>query len=303
VAVAVYQAFRFELDPNNETCSALASHAGAARFAFNVMLAYVCWALDARAFERRTIGVAVTEVAWTLPSLRKLWNRQVKDWAAPWWPQNSKEAYSSGLSALADALDNFSKSRYGKRAGRAQGFPRSKKKTGRRSYRVTTGAFGIVDDRHVRLPRIGAIRVKEPTTALQNRMDGGSARLLSATVSERAGRRFISFGCQLQRHDRPAVHPECVAGVDLGVKSLAVVASVGSGGTLKPRPFPTPRHCPAIRAASSACNGGCPASSSAPGGGLPPKPSWPAATTTCPTCGPTPFTNSPPAWRPPTAPS
>jgi putative transposase len=104
VRVAVHQAFCFELDPNNQTRSALASHAGAARFAFNTMLAYVRWALDARAFERRTTGVAVTEVPWTLPSLRKVWNHQVKDWAAPWWPQNAKEAYSSGLSRLADAL-------------------------------------------------------------------------------------------------------------------------------------------------------------------------------------------------------
>ncbi len=35
----VYQAFRFELCPNNLTRSALSSHAGAARFAFNWGLA------------------------------------------------------------------------------------------------------------------------------------------------------------------------------------------------------------------------------------------------------------------------
>jgi hypothetical protein len=167
VAVAVHQAFCFELDPNNEARSALASHVGAARFAFNTMLAYVRWALDARAFERRTTGVAVTEVPWTLPSLRKVWNHQVKEWAAPWGPQNSKEAYSCGLARLAAALDNFSQSRRGRRAGPAMGFPRFKKKSGRRSFRVTTGAFGVVDDRHIRLPRIGVIRVKEPTVALR----------------------------------------------------------------------------------------------------------------------------------------
>jgi putative transposase len=74
VGVAVHQAFRFELDPNNGGRSALASHAGAARFAFNTTLGYVRWALDARAFERRTTGVAVTDVPWSLPSLRKVWN-------------------------------------------------------------------------------------------------------------------------------------------------------------------------------------------------------------------------------------
>ncbi len=35
----VYQAYRFELDPNNHARSVLASHAGAAQFAYN-------WGLD-----------------------------------------------------------------------------------------------------------------------------------------------------------------------------------------------------------------------------------------------------------------
>jgi putative transposase len=121
------------------------------------------------------------------------------------------------------------------------GFPRFKTKTGRRSFRVTTGAFGVVDDRHIRLPRIGLIRVKEPTVALRDRIDDQSARLLSATVSERAGRWFISFGCLVQRHDRPPVHPDHVAGVNLGVKSLAVVAAVGPTGTVKTKTVANPK--------------------------------------------------------------
>jgi putative transposase len=121
------------------------------------------------------------------------------------------------------------------------GFPRFKKKTGRRSFRVTTGAFGVVDDRHIRLPRIGVIRVKEPTVALRDRIDDGSARVLSATVSERAGRWFVSFGCLVQRRDRPPVHPDHVAGVDLGVKSLAVVAAVGPTGAVKTKTVANPK--------------------------------------------------------------
>jgi putative transposase len=106
---------------------------------------------------------------------------------------------------------------------------------------VTTGAFGVVDDRHIRLPRIGVIRVKEPTAALRDRIDDGSARILWATVSERAGRWVISFGCLVQRHDRPPVHPDHVAGVDLGVKSLAVVTAVGPTGTVKTKTVANPK--------------------------------------------------------------
>ena len=112
-----YQAFRFELDPNDVQRGALASHAGAARFAYNTMLAYVRHGLDARGFERRVFGEATTEVPWNAYGLRKVWNTEVKVWAAPWWAENSKEAYASGLVALGAALGNFSASRRGRRRG------------------------------------------------------------------------------------------------------------------------------------------------------------------------------------------
>ncbi len=60
------QALRFELDPNNVAASRFASHCGASSFAYNTMLAYVHWALDARAFEKRTTGQPSTQVPWNL---------------------------------------------------------------------------------------------------------------------------------------------------------------------------------------------------------------------------------------------
>jgi len=51
-------------------------------------------------------------LAWSAYSLRRTWN-QVKEQAAPWWGENSKEAYSSGLSNLVIALGNWSASRTG----------------------------------------------------------------------------------------------------------------------------------------------------------------------------------------------
>jgi len=110
------QAFGFELDPNNETRSALASHAGAARFAFNWGLAVIGARLDARKVAEVLAlrqGARKTEAAvwagelagplpWSLPALRREWN-QAKDQVAPWWATNSKEAYNAGLDALARA--------------------------------------------------------------------------------------------------------------------------------------------------------------------------------------------------------
>lgn len=163
------------------------------------------------------------EISWTLPALRKEWNRE-KATAAPWWAENSKEAYSSGLDALARALEGFAKSRKGERGG-SVGFPRRKKKWAHRSCRFTTGAIKVVDDRHVQLPRLGQIRTLEQTTKLQTALDAGRARVLSATISEEAGRWFVSFTCELERADAPATRPAAVVGVDLGVKHLTALST------------------------------------------------------------------------------
>jgi hypothetical protein len=130
--VIVYQAYRFGLDPTPAVERDLARHAGAARFAFNWGLALVRACLAQRDAER-TYGVAeegLTPVPWTLFDLRRRWNR-VKDHMAPWWPACSKEAYNSGLDALARALRGFSDSRAGRRAGRRVGFPQVQVRPGR----------------------------------------------------------------------------------------------------------------------------------------------------------------------------
>jgi putative transposase len=60
-------------------------------------------------------------VPWSLASLRKEWN-QAKAEVAPWWAENSKECYSSGLDGLARGLEAWSKSRRGERKGPKMGF-------------------------------------------------------------------------------------------------------------------------------------------------------------------------------------
>ncbi|WP_222719386.1 hypothetical protein [Actinokineospora xionganensis] len=116
-------------------------------------------------------GVAEADLTpwlnWSAYSLRKDWN-QAKEAAAPWWGENSKEEYSSGLANLATALANWSSSKTGKRKGPKVRFPRFKGKRAGLSCRFTTGAFGLADGdrRHVKLPRIGLIRTLESTRKL-----------------------------------------------------------------------------------------------------------------------------------------
>ncbi|AOW95173.1 transposase [Rhodococcus sp. WMMA185] len=229
----VLQAYRFALDPTPTQEEALRSHCGAQRFTYNWGLAVVKANLDQRAAER-SYGIADADltaaVDWSAYSLRKHWN-QIKNETAPWWAENSKEAYSSGMANLAAALSNWSTSRSRTRKGRRVGFPRFKGKRSALSCRFSTGAFGLADSdrRHVRLPRIGIVRTHESTRKLARRVDAGTARIRSATVSFRRGRWFVSFSVQVQRTS-PAPVPRATAapsvvGVDLGVKTLAVLST------------------------------------------------------------------------------
>ena len=228
------QAYKFALDPTPAQERAFRSHAGGARKAHNTMLALVKAVMDQRRAERSygTVEADLTPALnWSLAGLRKEWNRR-KDEVAPWWGENSKEAYNTGLDALARGLDAWLKSRKGERAGKAAGFPRFKTARSRRSARFTTGTIRVEPDRHhVTLPRLGRIKTHESTRKLARRIEAGTARILSATVSEDStGRWHVSFQVLVQRALMVPAHVgagEPVVGVDVGVKadSLMVVAT------------------------------------------------------------------------------
>jgi putative transposase len=198
------------------------------------MLALVKAVMDQRSTER-SYGIDEAQLTpvlgWSLPELRKVWNQR-KASCAPWWAENSKEAYNTGLDGLARGLDAWSSSRRGQRTGPTVGFPRFKSARAPRSVRFTTGAIRIeADRRHVRLPRLGAVRTHESTRKLARRIEAGTARILSATVrQDSAGRWHCALATIVAGKARPAhagrsAHP--VVGVDVGVKadSLLVVAT------------------------------------------------------------------------------
>ena len=220
----VLEAVKVALDPTPAQERLLLSHAGASRFAFNAGLAHVKETLDAG-----------EKPEWSFYSLRKWWNVNkdalaVSDDGVIWWAENSKEAYSSGLEALANALSNWSKSRKGQRKGCRVGFPRFKAKdraTPRFAY--TTGVFGLIegDPKALRLPKIGRVHCMENVAERV-----GGARVLRMTVSRRAGRWCASL--TVERDTPAAVRPPTggAVGVDLGVKTLATI----SDGTIIENP-------------------------------------------------------------------
>jgi putative transposase len=241
----VVQAYRFALDPNAGQEQALRSHCGAARVAYNWAVGWVLASWWQRKAEE-SYGVSEAELTgwrpWSLPALRKAFNevKRTDQRFCGWWADNSKEAYNTGLAGAAAAFHNYAKSKRGQRKGRAVAIPRRKSKhRARLSCRFTTGTIRIEPDRrHVTLPRLGTIRTHENTRKLQRRVAAGTARILSATVRLAQGRWFVSFQVEIQRAARAPARPDVAAGVDLGVKYLAVIAdSLGEA-----RYVPNPGH-------------------------------------------------------------
>jgi putative transposase len=213
---------KWPTDP--ERCRVIRSHFGARRKAFNWGLAQVKADLDARRADPAHEGVE-----WTCAALRKQWN-QVKGAVAPWWADNSKEAYSSGFADLARALDNWKASKNGTLNGRWVGFPRFK--SARRDpgrLRFTTGTMRLEPDRRtILLPRIGELRSMENTRGVQRHLAAGRARILNMTLSQRWGRLLVSIGYAIRTPTsaRTVARPSVRAGVDLGVRTLATVATI-----------------------------------------------------------------------------
>ncbi|HTQ19960.1 IS607 family element RNA-guided endonuclease TnpB [Mycobacterium sp.] len=216
--------FEVEWPAEEDRRAAVRSHFGARRFSFNWGLAQVRADLDARKADP-----SHESVGWDLGPLRKAWN-QAKNDVAPWWADNSKECYSSGLADLAQGLANWTASKNGARKGRRVKFPRFKsarRDTGR--VRFTTGTMRVEDDRRtITVPVIGALRSKENTRRVQRHLAAGRARIVNMTLSQQWGRLFVSVNYALRTtNTAPMVASATVrAGMDLGVRTLATVATV-----------------------------------------------------------------------------
>ena len=218
-----YKAVKVRLDPTPRQERLMASHAGAARFAYNAGLAHVKEALENG-----------EPADWSHYDLRRWWNANKdelavnRDTGVVWWSQNSKEAYSEAFRDLARGFSNWSQSRKGKRKGKRVGFPKFKSKntTMRFAYSTAFTAPAACDPYGLKLPRIGRVHCMEN---VYKRVDG--AHLIRITVSRRAGRWYASL--TVEREPTATQAPKGGAvGVDLGVKNLATL----SDGTVIPNP-------------------------------------------------------------------
>ena len=202
----ILRAYKTELDLNNVQKTACARHAGAARWAYN-------WGL-ARKMEAYRKGEKVPSAIDLHRELNVL-----KQGELSWMYEVSKCAPQEALRNLDQAYAHFFRRVKEKKAGRKiqAGFPKFKsKKNGLGGFRLT-GAIHVFESA-IQLPRLGCLRLKE-----RDYLPMEGVHILSATVSERAGRWFVSVQVEMNQPE-PLETTRPVAGVDLGILALATVS-------------------------------------------------------------------------------
>ncbi len=202
----VVRGYKTELDVNNEQRTACLKHAGCARFAYNFGLA--------RSQEvYRTTGKCPSAI-----DLHKELNA-LKKTHYPWMYEVSKCAAQEALRDLDKAYKHFYRKVKLKAQGKYKGkvgFPKFKKRSKAIGSFRLTGAIHVFADA-VQLPRIGKVRLHEhgyiPT----------DAKILAATVSEQAGRWYVSVQVE-EEHPLSEQKGTSAIGVDLGIKTLATLS-------------------------------------------------------------------------------
>jgi putative transposase len=202
------KAYKFRFTPTKEQEKQLDVEFGCARFVWNFFL-------NQRSFAYKELGESLNYVANSryLTAMKK-----AEQWA--WLADCSSTVLTQKLNDLETAFGNFFK-------GRAD-YPRFKKKLHAQSIRYQ------IDQRHVmktyrageflKLPNIGTLDIN------WSQIPQGIPKM--ATVSKAAsGKYFVSFACEVEIKELPRTGR--VAGVDVGIKDVAVTSDADFSGAPK----------------------------------------------------------------------
>jgi len=192
------RAYKTELDVNNKQRTHLVQHCGVARFVYN-------WALNDRIERYRD------DQPTNMYEQKKRFNALKKE-QFPWTSEVAYVAVESAFTNCDRAYQNFF--RRVKSKDKEVGFPKFKSKKNGLGNFTLRGNIHVSNDK-VKLPRIGAVRLKEDSYLPED-----NVKILSATISEHAGHWLVSL--QVEEPDKPILAKGVgVVGVDMGIKTLA----------------------------------------------------------------------------------
>ena len=198
------------LNPTKEQEVYFRKACGVARHAYN-------WAL-ARWKEARAEGKRVK-----IKDLKAEYNR-MKGEQFPWVYEVTKCAPEQAFSDLNQAFASYwrmkqdgtqPKLKHPRKDGEEAGFPHFKsKKRDRLSFYLANDKFSV-QGHTLRVPKLGTVNMTEELRF--------SGKLMSATISYRAGWWFISLSVEVEQE--PPSHTGGTVGIDLGIKTLATLST------------------------------------------------------------------------------
>lgn len=196
---------------------------GAVRYSYN-------WAISnvLKNWEEVKNNPSIPYISTSAYSLRKELNN-IKNEVAPWWEQNSKEAFATGTANASAALKNWFKNRK-----KGVGFPRFKTRNHdtNTSILFTTGPRRLEqDNRHFTLPRIGKVRLHEKAKTLRWLIEQGG-KISNVSVGKEGTRWFVSINIQVTNNlalkyfkSRKKNKPKKdIVGIDVGLKVFLVTS-------------------------------------------------------------------------------
>lgn len=210
----IHQAFRYELDPTREQVVAFLRHCGLSRFVRNWALArYDAWWDANKDLPREERDTASRP---TPMKLSREWTSRKAE-IAPWSDELARTTVTYALNAVGDAWKGYFRRK-------AQGFsedkagrPRYKGKKSPRRYTVQDQNPTVFPHK-IKIPRVGLVRTKEPTTKLEG-------EIMRICISRVADRWYCTLMVKRFRHV-DAVQGMTV-GVDLGINSCVTLAGEG----------------------------------------------------------------------------
>lgn len=186
-------AHKIEIKPTKIQESLLRQSCGTARFTYN-------WAL-AEWKRQYEAGLKPSSM-----SLKKQFNA-IKKEQFHWTGDVCRDASNTGFQNIDKAFKNFFR--------KTSKFPQFKKKGQRDSFQVDNDRF-YVENKRIHLPRIGKVKLTE-----EPRFTG---KTMSGTVSRTAHKWFISITFDVQDSIFTKCENQASVGIDLGVKTLAVLS-------------------------------------------------------------------------------
>lgn len=194
-----YKSYKIRCYPNNTQITLFRKNCGAARWAYNFAL------------ERKQVALRSKAPIPNAIKLSKELNQIKGTPILPWAYEVSCRSFQEALFDCDKAFKNFFDKCKKKVKGK-KGFPKFKsKKNDKQSFTLKENIN--VQNNICRLPKIGTVRLAQVNYLPEN------IKIMSATISSRAGKWFVSFLVkqeieQLTKNDK-------VVGVDLGIKTLA----------------------------------------------------------------------------------